>query len=89
MNHIVTKQISPKLVIDSESNLIETPCDGRCGIDTIYKTLLHQKLINMNFSKFCSNFEINEFDFHWRTDDELQEVCRQIKNNVLIINKNT
>ena len=26
---------------ESESNLIETLCDGRCGIDAIYKTLLH------------------------------------------------
>ena len=54
---------------DSEFNLIETLCDGKCGIDAIYKTLLHHRLINMNLSEFCSSFKINEFDFYWRTDD--------------------
>ena len=43
----------------------------------------------MNFSEFCSNFRINELDFHWRTDDELQELCRRIHTNLLIINQNT
>ena len=75
--------------INSESNIIKTLCDGRCGIDPIYKTLLHHKLINMNFSEFCLRFGINEFDYHWRTDDELRELCISIHNNLLIIGQNT